>query len=104
MQIDHRYFRSCGTLTRVASNYFCSVFGVPLHAPAELPAILHFRQKLYSLRGTSEAGAVVGRGVALRQSGGKDSDHLSESFWSCAYADDVVDQRSEFRFFSEFSG
>ena len=41
-------------------------------------------------------GAVAVRGVALRQSGGKDESELNKSFWSCRQADYVVDQRSEF--------
>ncbi len=41
-------------------------------------------------------GADGGRGAAWERSGGKVRSQLSESFSSCAEADYVLDQRSEF--------
>ena len=59
-------------------------------------ATLHFRRKLHSRRARSVTSADGGREVAFKQSGGKDRSQLNGSFWSCAEADDVLDQRSEF--------
>lgn len=57
---------------------------------------LHFRQNLYSPRRSSVAGADAGRRVAVEQFSGEDKAEFSSAFWSCAEADHVLDQRSEF--------
>jgi|GEM_PF-4218699 len=50
----------------------------------------------HGLRGVVVAGADRGRGVVYEKFGGEDKAGVNSAFWSCAQADQVLDQRLEF--------